>query len=301
MPELIDIARTSNAAVTGAPERQLGALPVDWWLGCFEDASLGRGGETAVVTAPSPRLAACDKTAVFQSGIRPRPLSRTVPTTVVGVIHFDSGIRLLTQDFLDDTVRPFIEESQPAAGDRVRVGYLAFGGPGGAGAAALPNSAPTRLQPIVALHDLMRTTGGSADLVAETLGASRRSVYNWLKGKPVRDEFAVRATRLQQLLRPMREEWHPEALSAWLNDGDPSPAQLAAADQWLELQERVRAALRPLTPQPEHDVELRGEPEAWPRAALAAVLEEFRAHATPGEARDWRPRELTGLSPEPEE
>jgi AcrR family transcriptional regulator len=158
---------------------------------------------------------------------------------------------------------------------------------------------PLPSQPAMALRELMRVTGGSADLVAETLGASRRSVYNWLKGKPVRDEFAARATRVQHLLRPLREEWHPDALSAWLEKGDPSPAKLAAAERWLELQQLIATALRPLSPMPEPPAS--DEPQAWSAEAMTSALEEFRRPMRPIERREWEPRELTGVSPEPEE
>ena len=170
-------------------------------------------------------------------------------------------------------------------------------------------AAPIAEQPTTAraahrvLRDLLRSTGGSAELVAETLGASRRSIYNWLKGKPVRSEFATRAERLQLVLAPLREDWHPEALSDWLQAGDPSPAELAAREQWVELEERVRAALQPLRPLDATDESMAaGSAEPWPASALRAVLQEFNsAPPVPARKTGWCPRELTGSTPEPDE
>jgi hypothetical protein len=153
------------------------------------------------------------------------------------------------------------------------------------------------------LRDLMRTTGGSAELLGDTLGASRRSIYNWLKGKPVRSEFATRAERLQLLLAPLREDWHPQALSGWLQRGEPSPAELAAQERWVELEERVREALRPLRPYEGADESIEpGPSEPWPESAIRAALDEFNSPPpAPARKSAWRPRELTGATPEHDE
>lgn len=154
------------------------------------------------------------------------------------------------------------------------------------------------------LRELLRWVGGSAELVAQSLGASRRSVYNWLKGKPVRAEFGARVARLQLVLEPLGEDWHPDAIAEWLRSGDPAPSELAANERWSELEERVRAAVRPIPPQAAEKEAISDSIsyETWPAEALSAALVEFNS-PPPARARttDWQPREFTGSTPGIEE
>jgi hypothetical protein len=158
---------------------------------------------------------------------------------------------------------------------------------------------------MVPMRELLRWIGGSADALAGLLGASRRSIYNWLNGKPVRGEFAVRTMRLRTVLAPLGEEWHPEALAEWLKSGSPARDEFARQERWLELEEEVRGALTALLPQSEPDQlsASPGPPEPLSSATLIAVLEEFGS-PPPVAARprgNWRPRELTGSTPGPDE
>ena len=66
--------------------------------------------------------------------------------------------------------------------------------------------------------------------------------------------------------------------------------------------DRVREALRPLRPLSDVDGDPDGPDEPWPGAALAAVLDEFNSPPpVTGRKRGWRPRELTGATPAPDE
>ena len=300
MPELAipagDVAKNAPAALGGA-----GGVghAIAWWLACAGDSPFGRE-QTIVVTVTEPPRAPCDITALasgaFSNLIQPRAMPtqvvqatqilQTFPDAPAGQILagdvFINASRTLLNQPSHDWPHAFLVATAPAPMRRLE--------------------APERPATLV-LRDLMRWTGGSAELVAETLGVSRRSIYNWLKGRPVRPEFATRAERLQLVLAPLREDWHPEALSDWLQAGTPSPAELAGQERWAEFEERVRDALRPLGPlRPQPDAADAARPEPWPAAALLAVLDEFNSPPpSPGRKTAWRPRELTGSTPEPDE
>jgi hypothetical protein len=272
--------------------------PTGWWLACGGDSPFD-AGQTTIVTAPQlPRplcdttmLASCVRSSLVHALTMPVPVAQATQILPLGIVE-PAVMLLASHEFLypPRTLAPDAAHDWPRA--------LMTGR-----AAPIAERQTTTHAAHRILRDLVRSTGGSAELVAETLGASRRSIYNWLKGKPVRSEFATRAQRLQLVLAPLRDAWHPEALSDWLQAGDPSPAELAAHEQWVELGERVRDALQPLRPLEATDEAIAtGPAEAWPASALRAVLQEFNS-APPAPARKtaWRPRELTGSTPEPDE
>jgi hypothetical protein len=152
-----------------------------------------------------------------------------------------------------------------------------------------------------ALRELSRWTNGTPDVLARLLGASRRSIYNWLKGKPLRGGFGAKTLRLHSVLRPVGSEWHPTALVDWLQSGSPTPAELAQAENWVQLEERVHLARLALQPHSESDATIAHITAAEPLsdAVRLAALGEF-ASPPPVPARatsDWRPRELTGSTP----
>jgi transcriptional regulator with XRE-family HTH domain len=162
------------------------------------------------------------------------------------------------------------------------------------------------LSPMASLRELLRWTGGSAEDLAELLGASRRSIYNWLNGRPLRGEFAARATRLRTVLAPLGTDWHPQALANWLKQGRPLRARLAREERWAELEEQVRAAVKPL--RPDAAPQLADRVEDTPPAPLLAdavitALQEFSSPppVTSSARRSWTPHELTGATPRPEE
>lgn len=86
----------------------------------------------------------------------------------------------------------------------------------------------------------------SRDELAELLGVSRRTVFNWLSGSVSPNPEARQ--RIQRILELLSEasSWTSSDLQWWLMDGDPSPFHLLAAQRWNEFSDRVvRASERP--------------------------------------------------------
>lgn len=137
--------------------------------------------------------------------------------------------------------------------------------------------------------------------LGELVGASRRTIYNWLAGKPIGKDAQARILRLRDLLTPVAETRDPSLVRSWLLHGDPSPASLAAHEHWRELERLVAIEVKPLQPASEIDGALEGEPAyADSPGVLTAALLAFAS--PPARVRqpscDWQPREVTGIAPE---
>jgi hypothetical protein len=156
-----------------------------------------------------------------------------------------------------------------------------------------------------ALADLARWTDLSCGELAELLAVSRRSVYNWLRGRPIRRELADRILRAHAILRPLADAFNERAFGRWLRTGTPSPSTLAAQARWDDLAALVDARVRPLWPVDEADLETDAalEPQPYPDAVYRAALKEFRSPppVLPPRRPNWRPAELTGVTPQPED
>lgn len=131
-------------------------------------------------------------------------------------------------------------------------------------------------------------------------GASRRSVYNWLAGRPINDAIRANIFQARDALAAVAATRDPILVRTWLDDGDPSPATLIACADWQQLREAVHATTVPVRAL--SDGEADGHLGGWPdepdfepikRAALLA----FADPATPTSRRrpQWQPREDTGL------
>lgn len=97
-----------------------------------------------------------------------------------------------------------------------------------------------------ALDDLIEWTGLSDDRLRQLVGAkSRSSFYNWLRGSTISDKFSDRIMRLHALVEPIRETRDRHLVAAWLEHGDPAPADLVIADRWGEVAALADATLRP--------------------------------------------------------
>ena len=297
------IARGQAEIETHAPVAIVGAgglgQTIAWWLACGGQSPFATD-RTVVMTVPeSPRIP-CDMTGppshawqnlVQHSGARTQLVQAT---QILQTLPIAAAAQILAGDVFANASRTLL--NRPT-----------YDWPHALVVEAAPTSAPTpeglKRSATAVLRDLMRATGGSAEMLADALGASRRSVYNWLKGKPVRAEFAMRAERLHLVLSPLRESWHPAALSDWLQAGEPPPMELGAQERWAELEERVQNAVRPVRPHPDaEEAAAVGTPESWSVDALRAVLDEFMSPPpAPPRTTAWRPRELTGSTPEPDE
>lgn len=135
--------------------------------------------------------------------------------------------------------------------------------------------------------------------LAELVGASRRTIYNWLAGKPIGEDAQARILRLRDLLTPVAESRDPSLVRSWLLHGDPSPATLAAQERWRELERLVAVEVKPLQPATEIGEASEGQPAyADSPDVLRAALLAFAS--PPARVRqpngDWQPREATGIA-----
>jgi transcriptional regulator with XRE-family HTH domain len=151
------------------------------------------------------------------------------------------------------------------------------------------------------LRLLLEWTRLPVEQLGELLGASRRTIYNWLAGRPIRDE--ARIFRLRDVLSEIAASRDPALVRAWLLRGDPSPAMLATEERWDDLEARVRdetAPLRPIVQMPEEE---EGEPRADSPEVLRAALVAFSTAPSRTTVRRaaWSPREITGIETEDEE
>jgi hypothetical protein len=139
--------------------------------------------------------------------------------------------------------------------------------------------------------------------LAEMFGASRRTVYNWFSGRPIRDDAQARIVRVSDALAPVAHSRDPLLVREWLVRGDPSPAVLAASGRWADLEERVRAETTALRPVPELTPPRIEQPHAEsPEVLKTALLAFSTAPARVVERRpDWRPHEATGILADDEE
>jgi hypothetical protein len=281
-----------------APE-QIGGCQVfahqssDWWLGCPETLGPTR---TTFLAFDEPAHGPCEMTVVYLS--HPHAVNFGLGTIATRFPDDLTSETLQLFGFGPSSLRSPTLIRRLLGADTADASFTAM---------SVPAFARESLKPLAGaeLRDLSRWIGGTPEVLAQLLGASRRSIYNWLKGKPVRGEFAVRTVRLRSLLAPLGAEWHPAALVGWLQSGSPAPAELARSENWVQLEEHVRLALLALQPQPEPRKSSAEPATAEPlsAAALLAALEEF-ASPPPVTARvrtDWRPRELTGSTPGPDE
>jgi hypothetical protein len=153
------------------------------------------------------------------------------------------------------------------------------------------------------LRTLAEWTRLPVEQLGELLGASRRTIYNWLSGRPIRDEAQSRILRFRDSISPVASSRDPALVRAWLLRGDPSPAALVAQERWDELESVVRhetAPVRPADEVLEHGLK---EPHADAPEVLTAALLAFSNPPARTTIRrpDWKPREVTGIESESEE
>lgn len=153
------------------------------------------------------------------------------------------------------------------------------------------------------LRMLLEWTRLPVEQLGELLGASRRTTYNWLAGRPIRDAAKSRIFRLRDAIAEIAASRDPVLVRAWLLQGKPSPVTLALNERWTELEARVRDETSPLRPSdamPEREGE---QPRAESRDVLKATLLAFSTAPSRTVTRrpEWRPREITGIEGEDQE
>lgn len=153
------------------------------------------------------------------------------------------------------------------------------------------------------LRLLIEWTRLPVERLGELVGASRRTIYNWLGDRPIREEAQSRIFRLHDGIAAIAESRDPVLVRDWLLRGDPSPATLAAGERWDEFEARVREEMAPLHPIEQFPEEEDREPRAESSEVLRAALVAFSTTADRAAARrhDWMPPEITGIAREDEE
>jgi hypothetical protein len=157
-----------------------------------------------------------------------------------------------------------------------------------------------RLQPSghQALEDLSRSMGLSHEALGDLIGASRRSVYNWLRGRAMSSQFETRAVRLRTVLRPLADRRAPGEIATWLQSGATPPAELLREERWGDVEALVQQELKPRVLEPMPAEPERGAAETYSATTRRAVLASLRRSPAVGQRRrpDWRPREITGTA-----
>lgn len=168
----------------------------------------------------------------------------------------------------------------------------------------LPSSPRPRPSGRHALEDLSRSTGLSHEALGVLIGASRRSVYNWLHGRAISPRFEARVLRLRSTLRPLAESRAPGEIATWLQAGPTPPAGLLREERWEDVEALVQQELKPRVLEPMPTDPEDGAPEAYSAATRRAVLASLRTSPSvqPRRRPNWRPREITGtLAPAEDE
>jgi len=164
--------------------------------------------------------------------------------------------------------------------------------------------ATTRVEPHEALVDLAEWTSLPTARLGDLLGVARRSLYNWMAGKPVRPEIQARLARVRDAFEPLGEQIEPNGVRAWLDEGTPTNFELIAQQQWTTFERRAQALLeRQRVRRIDETADTSGgEVEAFDDSVRAAVFEQF-SRSSAGQTRrpDWAPRELTGLAVQDED
>src|SRR5262249_37179771 len=132
--------------------------------------------------------------------------------------------------------------------------------------------------------------------LGESLGASRRTLYNWLAGRPIGDEAQSRIFRFRDAISPVLSSRDPALVRAWLVRGQPAPAMLAAEERWEELDAVVRQETSPIRAVDQTHELREGQPYADSQKVLTAALAAFAAapNRTQDQRSGWSPREVTG-------
>ena len=147
------------------------------------------------------------------------------------------------------------------------------------------------------LGELLEWTRLSPAELAPLVGARRRTIYNWLADGAIGRSAEGRILQLHAILEPLARTHDPLLIRAWLGRGDPNPADLASAEQWVLLNAGVRQELQPLVPVEAVIHPSPYEDDAQTPTARRAALLAFAAPPAraPQPRAGWRPREATGI------
>lgn len=272
------MAARDKAAATEGVLRDLASEPPfeRWWLKQWRE----RGARDTPI--PEPYLYSLSSGTPSPVSLSAGDLSRLVNC---GTTAFDSHVGITVT--AEATLQPFIVVADAALNTPLKLRPDVYEVPA------------VRDDALAALGQLLEWTRTSPAELAPLLGASRRTVYNWLSRGQIGVRPASRIVRLHSLVGRLVATRDPLLVHSWLFLGDPRPADLATEERWEDLEQLAAQQLRPLEPsivtgEPEElgltDVEL--------NAALAAfAMSSSRTHQR---RAGWYPREVTGIEPNDE-
>ena len=153
--------------------------------------------------------------------------------------------------------------------------------------------------PQVLLTELGNWTDLPISRMGELLGVARRSLYNWMEGRPASNDLQRRLDRVHAIIEQVIGA-HGTA-SAWLDTGHPTNFELLSQQQWALVEQRLKGSQPvpaiPLDDTAEPTVEDEPEVLAAVRNAVLAAFVAPLPRADTAQASEWVPRELTGAIP----
>jgi DNA-binding transcriptional regulator YiaG len=151
-----------------------------------------------------------------------------------------------------------------------------------------------------ALNDIATWTRLPADELARLWNTSRRTVYNWLEGRAIREDTAEAILATHESLVHMVGSRDPYFLRRWLLAGRPSPAELIHSQDWQALRRRVKEATASVHSVADHNIQStdRRDDAGYGADLIRSMSRAVRGIVSAPQwvAPAWTPKELTGLT-----
>lgn len=149
------------------------------------------------------------------------------------------------------------------------------------------------------VRELRDAVGLPMESLANAVGVSRRTPYNWIETGQARPELRARLAELAEILRPLCAAWTKRQVDSWLHSGSPSPLKSLEQRDFGALRSAVAGALGSSSVRKARRlsgtaVGVDAAIDALSAEETAAVLRSLseRSHRTLS-ASAWQPRELT--------
>jgi hypothetical protein len=160
---------------------------------------------------------------------------------------------------------------------------------------------PPPSSPQAALSDISGWTGLTISRVGALLGVARRSLYNWIEGRPISTDMQHRVQSVHSVVARVAAQYDPPATRAWLEAGEPSNFELLRDQQWALISKRLPQTGLPRATRVDESLPTdEGTDPSLPADARSALLALFASagRSSPDQPGDsWVPQELTGAIP----